>query len=251
MALVNLEFFSISLKRTVTVNVIIPSDKVIDSKRVLFEKPFKTLYLLHGYLGSNNDWLNNTRIKKWATDKNLVVVMPSGENKFYLDNFTTSEFFSKFIGEELVEFTRNLFPLSDKREDTFLAGLSMGGYGAIINGFKYYNTFGYIGALSSALVLDDKFILKYKCEVADYDYDKVIRCCKDYPNLYMAIGTEDFLLENNRKFVRFLDSQKIKYTYIEDKGKHDWDFWDKYIFEFLNHLPLDEKNEGLSSGNVR
>ena len=81
--------------------------------------------------------------------------MPSGENKFYVNNEYTCERFSDFIGEELVEVTRKMFHLSDKKEDTYIAGLSMGGYGAIVNGFKFNNTFGYVAGLSSALILDD------------------------------------------------------------------------------------------------
>lgn len=78
--------------------------------------------------------------------------MPSGENRFYLDDEKSGELYGEFIGKELVEFTRKLFPLSDKREDTFIAGLSMGGYGAIRNGLKYAENFGCVIGLSAALV---------------------------------------------------------------------------------------------------
>ena len=150
MALVQVDFFSEKLMRTVTINAIIPVDKKLNQPN----KKFKTLYLLHGIFGNYTDWVCGTRIQRWAQDHDLAVIMPSGENKFYVDNENSHEYYSQFIGEELVSITRAMFPLSQRREDTFIAGLSMGGYGAIINGLKYYQTFGYIAALSSALLID-------------------------------------------------------------------------------------------------
>ena len=98
--------------------------------------------------------MNGTRIQAWAEANDLAVIMPSGENRFYLDDEKSGELYGEFIGKELVEFTRKLFPLSDKREDTFIAGLSMGGYGAIRNGLKYAENFGCVIGLSAALVHD-------------------------------------------------------------------------------------------------
>ena len=78
-------------------------------------------------------WYTHSR---FANERGLCVVMPSGENMFYVDQEHTHNHYSQFIGEELVEMTRAMFPLSHKKEDTFIAGLSMGGYGAIVNWFK-------------------------------------------------------------------------------------------------------------------
>lgn len=152
MALLQVSLFSQALKRTVPVTVILPSDKVLsygDGFRK--DKPYKTLYLLHGLLGNYTDWTSNTNIQRLAEDRNLAVVMPSGENSFYIDQPLPNNDFGKYIGRELVELTRRMFPLSHRREDTFIAGLSMGGFGAIRNGLKYYDTFGYIAGLSSAV----------------------------------------------------------------------------------------------------
>ena len=114
-------------------------------------KPYKTLYLLHGLLGNCTDWVMNTNIQRLAEDRNLAVVMPSGENSFYVNQILPNNDFGEYIGRELVEMTRRMFPLSHKREDTFIAGLSMGGFGALRNGLKYHETFGYIAVLSGAL----------------------------------------------------------------------------------------------------
>ncbi|MBQ6524055.1 MAG: hypothetical protein IJI12_05285, partial [Atopobiaceae bacterium] len=160
MALIQMNYLSNALLRTVPVNVILPVDKV-SSKTRDYEaqtKPFKTLYLLHGMFGNYTDWCANTRVQRWAEEKNLAVVMPSGDNMYYVNSLIPFNDYGTFIGEELPRIMRAAFPLSDRREDTFIAGLSMGGFGAIRNGFKYADTFSHIAALSSAItVLDPSF----------------------------------------------------------------------------------------------
>ena len=136
MALLQVEFRSQTLKRIVPFNVILPTEK--------FKGPYPTLYLLHGLTDNCSAWLSNTRIRMWAEESGLAVVMPSGENSFYMDVLVKDGClgdFGEYIGRELVEITREMFPLSDKREDTFIAGLSMGGFGACRNGLKYCETF--------------------------------------------------------------------------------------------------------------
>ena len=116
-------------------------------------KTYKTLYLLHGIIGNCTDWLYGTRIQRYAEERDLAVVMPSGDNGMYLDQAVDK--YGQYIGQELVQFTRRTFPLSHKREDTFIGGLSMGGFGAMRNGLKYHDTFGAIISLSGAFVLDE------------------------------------------------------------------------------------------------
>lgn len=273
MALIRVDFFSKSLMRTVTINAVVPVDKFINEKP-REKKPYKTLYLLHGIFGNYTDWVSGTRIQRWAQDHDLVVIMPSGENKFYVDNEKSHEYFSKFIGEELVQFTRDLFPLSSKREDTFIAGLSMGGYGAIINGLKYHDTFGYIAGLSAALLINEHVNSQYGDDVpylynrsylesvfgnlneligSDKDYKALVENMdnKDIPHMYLACGTDDDLLKNNRDYRDFLLAHNVDLTYEEGPGAHEWDFWDRYILKVLNWLPVEDKNEGISSGNVK
>ena len=99
MALIKVDFFSQSLMRTVTINALIPVDKVIEEEQEFKRKQYKTLYLLHGIFGNYTDWICGTRIQRWAQDHDLAVIMPSGENKFYVDNEKSHEYYSKFIGE--------------------------------------------------------------------------------------------------------------------------------------------------------
>ena len=157
MALIQVNYLSMALFRTVPVNVILPVDKFnFDGTPAPDARPYKTLYLLHGLLGNYTDWVTGTRIQRWAEERNLAVVMPSGDNAFYIDRPAAKNCYGEFVGRELVEMTRRMFPLSDRREDTFIAGLSMGGYGAIRNGLKYSDTFGCVAGLSSALHMFDE-----------------------------------------------------------------------------------------------
>lgn len=275
MAIIEVNFISKCLMRTVTFNAIIPVDKFGPQAEDAEQKPLKTLYLLHGIFGNYTDWVNGTRIQAWAEANDLAVIMPSGENRFYLDDEKSGELYGEFIGKELVEFTRKLFPLSDKREDTFIAGLSMGGYGAIRNGLKYAENFGCVIGLSAALVHDTwkdadnsapifTFRRNYY-EAIFGEYDKVKGSDKDpkalllklkeegrpVPKMYLCCGTEDGLVTANRDFRDFLNENGVDLTYVEGPGKHDWVFWDTYIKKVLDWLPLNRTGAGINSGNVK
>ena len=98
MAILQVNFLSQTLKRTVPVQVVLPSDKVISyNEHIDRSKPYKTLYLLHGLLGNCTDWTMNTSIQSLAEDRNLAVVMPSGENSFYIDQLLPNNAFGEGI----------------------------------------------------------------------------------------------------------------------------------------------------------
>lgn len=271
MALLQVNFTSQSLMRTVPINVILPVDKItLDPER----NSYPTLYLLHGVLGNYTDWIIQTSIKRWAEEKNLAVVMPSGDNMFYVDQKEGNNFYGEFIGKELVEITRRMFPLSRRREDTFIAGLSMGGFGALRNGLKYHETFGYIAGLSNAMFLegveerknDSTFFLDRRdymesvfgdlSRVGDSDKNprwlakRIADRGESFPEIYIACGTEDSLLEKNRALRDYLRKLGAPVTYEEGPGSHEWDFWNCYIKKVIDWLPLGEKCPGISSGNV-
>lgn len=272
MALFQCSFFSKSLMRTVPIQVVLPTDKQLPDGEPP-KGPFKTLYLLHGIFGDQTDWVCGTRVQSWAQDRNLAVVMPAGDNSFYVDQPKASAYYGRFIGQELVDFTRRTFPLSDKREDTFIGGLSMGGFGAIVNGLQNPGTFGAVCALSSALILDSMmthteytdFLMTnkgyYESVFGDLsqvrggvnDYDALaekVAPLAEKPRFYMACGTEDGLITVNRQFRDHLVKLGYDVTYVEGPGIHDWYFWDEYILKVLEWLPLGESQQGVSSGNV-
>lgn len=253
MALLQTEFRSKTLKRNVLFNVILPIEK--------FKPPYPTLYLLHGLTDNMNSWLHNTRIKMWAENSGLAVVMPSGENSFYMDVLVKDGClgdFGEYVGKELVEVTREMFPLSDKREDTFICGLSMGGFGACRNGLKYCDVFGKAAVLSGAVHLyeypEEWVETKGNTigEVRNFgvlsetrDSDRNPRFLieeiknnpsKQFPDFYVACGLQDSLLEANRSIANALKEAGANVTYEDGEGVHDFIFWDEYIQHVLKWL---------------
>lgn len=265
MAIVKVNFFSESLMRMVNFMAVIPIDKrEMDGERLRSkDDPLKTLYLFHGIYGGEYDWLTSTRIFKWAKDRNLAVILPAGENSFYNDKLNNS--YGTFVGEELVRFTRTMFRLSDRREDTFVGGLSMGALGAFYSAFRYPDTFGYVGALSTAVIadtypegegmytglLDRRSFYEsvfgpedfFKGSKADY-YNLAqdfAESGKVKPEIFMAVGKDDPLLQNNRFYHEFLEEAGIRVDYHEDEGAHDWAFWDRNLYRFLEWLPVERR----------
>ncbi|MGN1267768.1 MAG: alpha/beta hydrolase [Dorea sp.] len=266
MALIQVNFTSSILMRDVPMTVILPIDKLDGAFLHGKEKTaFKTLYLLHGFTDNCMQWLCNTRIRQWAEEKNLAVIMPSGDNSFYIDQLTPNNDYGEFVGRELVQITRKMFPLSCRREDTFIAGQSMGGFGALRNGFKYADTFGYIAALSSALhIFEEPFpdtekelygalrVFGNLEEASKTDKNpKVIlkdlkQAGKQIPKIYMSCGLQDGLLASNRSMRDFLVEKGVDFVYEEVEGGHCWEVWDKEMQKILKWLPLDEVEKGFT-----
>lgn len=255
MAFIQVNFYSDSLCRSVPINALIPNDlqgwQIQD--KIVNDQPMKTLYLLPGYGGSHQDWILNSTLQDLSCKYHLAIITVAGENSFYVDREATGFAYGKYVGEELVQYTRRLFNLSTRREDTYIGGLSMGGYGALRNGLKYADTFSKIVALSSALIVEEVSKMKPGSwnKVANYDYyvqnfgdlDKLLESDKnpkwlyeklerdhnEIPEIFMACGSEDFLIEPNRDMVQFLKDHKAPLTYKEGPGVHDWVFWSEYI----------------------
>lgn len=261
MAIIQGNIMSNALQRTVPFAAILPTgDFGVIMGKPKPKGPFKTLYLLHGIGGDHMDWLIGSSIAAMAEEKGIAVIMPSAENGFYVDAAGGADY-GRYVGEELVRTTREIFNLSTKREDTFIAGLSMGGYGALRNGLKYSDTFGYAAGLSSALVVDEAsapddsswfpFLRRSYFQRTFGDLSKI--SCSDLdlyalaktrqqeiklPRLYLACGTDDELVRENRAFRDYLQAEEIPVTYEEGPGGHEWSFWNTYIAKVLNWLPL-------------
>lgn len=253
MAIIQMHYRSGALWRTVPVEVILPIEKWEDKKQSLKKEKFKTLYLLHGLHGDSSDWHSYSRLRRWAEANNLAVVMPSGDNSFYVDRADAQANYGEFIGRELVEITRAMFPLSDKREDTFIGGLSMGGYGAMRNGLKYHDTFGAIIALSAALQTFEPGEVSIKefrqtCfgpldQAAKTDMNprllvQQLADSEEKPRVYLACGLQDALLPGSRLYHTLLEEAGFRVTYEEWEGDHNWEFWDEGIRRAIDWLDL-------------
>lgn len=245
------------LQRRTSISVILPADNIhfLSDSEEIVPQPYKTLYLLHGLYGSDDIFLANTSIQKFAEDNGIAIVIPCGENSFYVDNEKAHAYYGEYVGQELLDITRNIFPLSSKREDTFIAGFSMGGYGALRNGLKYYENFSKIGMISSALITED--IVNYtednnvlhsrdfyesvfgnldELKGSDMDPKYLIENCPDIPDIYMACGIDDFLFRKNADFYLYLNESGVDAAFVGDEGEHTWEFCDKYIKEFIKTL---------------
>ncbi|MEE1336875.1 alpha/beta hydrolase [Methanobrevibacter sp.] len=246
-----------SLQRRTSISVILPADNIhfLQDAEEIVPKPYKTLYLLHGLYGSDDIFLANTSIQKFAEDNGIAIVIPCGENSFYVDNPKAHAYYGEYVGQELLDITRNIFPLSNKRKDTFIAGFSMGGYGAIRNGLKYHENFSKIGMISAALITedivnytDDGNVLRSRdfyesifgdldmLKGSDMDPKALIGNCPNIPDIHMACGVDDFLFEKNVDFYGFLKDNGIDATFIKAPGEHTWEFSDEHIKEFIKTL---------------
>lgn len=266
MAVLQVEFHSETLKRMVSFKAILPTER--------FQAPYPTLYLLHGLTDNASAWLYNTKVRLWAEEMGLAVVLPTGENSFYLDVPVKDGCygdFGEYIGRELVEVTREMFPLSHRREDTFIGGLSMGGYGACRNGLKYCDTFGKVAVLSGAVhffensrqwvMTEGNTIGELQCfgdldkmENTDRNPRYLIRAVQErnkkdgtdhFPDFYVACGTKDHLIGANRSLAAALKEAGANVFYEDGPGIHDWYFWGEYIRHVLDWLQIKaQKKEG-------
>ena len=145
MAHISLDFFSAQVSKTVHAEIILP----MEQPNYHAEPPFRTVYWLPGFSNNARDIIGMCHLREDPQNMNYALVVVDADNSFFVDRPMAN--YSRLIGEELVAVTRELFPLSDRREDTILAGNSMGGYGTLYNGLKYSNTFGKLVLLCPGL----------------------------------------------------------------------------------------------------
>ncbi|MBR3430482.1 MAG: esterase [Clostridia bacterium] len=256
MARLHIEYYSHALRRETSFEMMIPNDprpEIPWEQNSGSSRPLSTLFLLHGYTGKAGNWVPDGLPEKY----HFAIVMPTAENSFYLNGEATGTAYQTMVGEELVDYVRKTFRLACGPEDTCIAGLSMGGFGALHTGLAYPDRFGKIGALSSALIHHEVAQMQPGGgnEIANYAYYRA--CFGDpatllerdvnpevlarrlkaagakIPDIYMCCGTEDFLIENNRQMHRFLEAEGIPHEYHESKGIHDMVFWHEYIAKIV------------------
>lgn len=266
MAFMRIELFSQALRRSVAVDLILPQAVTkeigLDSKE-LKEGKHPVLWLLHGATDDHTTWQRRTSIERYAAQAGLAVVMPGAHLSSY-SNMAHGGAFYDYITEELPELMREIVPLSRKREDNFIAGNSMGGYGAVKIGIANPDKYSVIGCLSAGAengkpmesnkgdVFDEEthrlrqFLLyggkdMTKTYMDTYYMAKQNRYCSALPRIYHTCGTDDFLIEEAHKmrdFFQGLEGNPYQYVYEEYKGIHGWDYWDRHIQDFLGFLNL-------------
>lgn len=263
MALLHVNFFSEVLGMSMNMDVILPQETKaqIGMKGRVREGKCPTLYLLHGMSDDHTIWQRRTSIERYVSEMGLAVVMPTTHLAWYTNTQYGIRYWD-FISEELPQICRSLFPqLSDRREDTFAAGLSMGGYGAFKLGLRCPEAFGAVASLSGALDVIGEY--------QDFDMDQrapfwegifgnlpdaaggendlmaaaeeLAKSARPKPKLYMWCGRQDFLYQQNLTAAARLRELGYDVTFEESDGGHEWTRWDAKIQDILAWLPLEKE----------
>lgn len=257
MALMHVDFFSDVLGMSMNMDVILPQQTRgqigMEGKRG--DGRYKTMYLLHGMSDDQTTWQRRTSIERYVSKLGIAVVMPATHLGFYTDTAYGMNYWT-FISEELPGICREFFPhMSDRREDTLAAGLSMGGYGAWKLGLGASRTFGAAASLSGALdIVEDYkrnieecsdrlplfqgiFGSEKRLQGSDNDIlalaDKLAAGKGELPRLYAWCGTEDFLYQGNLKVWEHVKRLGYDLSSFESSGDHQWKYWDERIKEVL------------------
>lgn len=246
MILSEVNFFSEALGMRTTMGVILPQPVANQPA-----KPFRTLYLLHGHSDDHTAWQRWTSIERYVEGLNMAVIMPNVHRSFYTDMAHGHRYWT-FVSEEVPALARSIFPLSAERADNFVAGLSMGGYGAFKMALAHPERFAAAASLSGAVEIryavneegpdrDEEWLAQMRNifgpdlkKVADGPEDlrtlaRQAANAPEKPRLYQCCGTEDFLYESNLSFRDFLRGLPFDLTYEEGPGEHNWAFWDRMI----------------------
>jgi len=261
MALLHVDFFSDALGMCAEMDVILPqqTNGQIGMEGRRNEGKYPTLYLLHGMSDDHTIWQRRTSIERYVSEMGIAVVMPSTHLGWYTNMHYGFDYFT-YIAKELPEICRSFFPnMSDRREDTFAAGLSMGGYGALKLGLAASDTFGAVAGLSAAadvaeicetgMLAEENYWLsvfgpKEKVRGSENDLwalaDKLAQSGKEKPPVYIWCGTDDDLIDQNRRMRDHLLARGFDVTYEESAGDHSWRYWDEKIQTVLNWLPIEK-----------
>lgn len=255
MALMHVDFFSDVLGMSVNMDVIIPqqTNRQIGMEGMAADGQYKTMYLLHGMSDDQTIWQRRTSIERYVSKLGIAVVMPTTHLAFYTDTAYGMRYWT-FISKELPRICREFFPrMSDKKEDTLAAGLSMGGYGAWKLGLGASETFGAAASLSGSLDMVGSCLRRGEDEVtplfkgifgdlgrlkgSENDLlalaDKLAAEKKDLPRLYAWCGTEDFLYQDNLTAWKHVKELGYDLTCKESSGDHQWKYWDEMIQDVL------------------
>ena len=238
MALCHLNYFSDALGKQTAANVLLPETG---------SGPYAVMYLLHGLSDDYTIWLRRTSIERYVEKLPLIVVMPDSGRGFYSDA-VEGYAYQTALGVELVDRIDRTFPTKAERSGRCLAGLSMGGYGAIKLALSYPDRFCSAVSHSGALAWAHKPQNSEDNRAREWErivgpdpvggpndlFALVEKTPADkLPALRIDCGTEDHLIEANREFHAFLNEKGVPHEYAEFPGAHNWAYWDIHVQEAL------------------
>lgn len=246
MAFLQCEIFSDALGKCCAFNAIVPQkvQNQIGMTSSGGRATYPVLYLLHGLSDNHTIWHRRTSIERYAAEYNVVIIMPDGGRSFYADMKNGAGKYWTFVSEELPEIVKGMFPVSHHLSDTYAAGLSMGGYGALKLALSKHYAMGcsLSGAVDMASRMEGTdrswelhliFGSKKEMVAAGGDLFVLADQCKksgQMPKIYCVCGTEDFLYEDNLRFKHHMENLRWPdFTYEEFPGTHNWEFWDHHV----------------------
>ena len=251
MALLETRFHARSIDLSVGMGIILPEHP--DAWR----EPPAVLYLLHGLSGNHASWCRNTSIERYAFDYNLAIVMPDANKSFYCDMAHGFDYW-RFFTEELPERIRQWLKVSEDRGRTFVAGTSMGGYGAFKWALECPDRFSHAASLSGALDIaahihdewDEPSMRAFNAvfgkleDVPESPHDLIAELDRmdTVPDtaFHISCGTEDYLYRDSIAFRAAAEKKGLDITFEESTGGHEWEFWDREIQRVLDWLPIEK-----------
>jgi len=258
MAHLRCDFFSEALGLSTSMTVILPQQttRQIGMPGRTLDGPPPVLYLLHGLSDDDTIWLRRTSIERYVAPLGLAVVMPQVHRSFYADQVYGGDYWT-FLSEELPELVGTLFRVSQRREDTFVAGLSMGGYGAFKWALRQPQRFAAAASLSGTVNISgmrtdrarpedprlfDRVFGEQPLSGGPEDLFALLEQGNEHPPaLYLCCGTEDWLIDDNRAFQDACIEAKVPIDVDFSSGEHDWGYWDAKIQDVLAWLPLPDR----------
>ena len=249
-----IQFESKLVGKTLPYNVLLPVNYNQPDSRT---KRYPVIYLLHGLTGHYTNWIEKTKLVDYTAPYEFIIVMPEGNDGWYTDSATVpTDKYESYILQELIPDVEKRFRASGEAGSRAIAGLSMGGYGALKFGVKYPQQFVFVASMSGALGAASwtesdlkglEFILRSLQSVygsessptrAANDLARLYRdlpaaSIASLPYIYLDCGTEDQLLQVNRDFVAILMTRKIPHEYRQLPGTHSWTYWDSQVQEIL------------------
>ena len=237
LAFCELKYFSKALSKATAANIILP-DAPPDG-------PLATFYLLHGLSDDHTIWQRRTSLERYVQNLPLMVVMPDGGRGFYCDARDGMAWETAIVGD-LLNYIDAAFHTRASREGRCIAGLSMGGYGAVKLALKYPHLFCSSVSHSGAVAFahrkmppdpDNAWAREWIRVVGEDPVggpddifalaDRLAPAMR--PALRIDCGTEDFLIEDNRALHAHLNDLDFPHEYAEHPGGHSWEYWDLHI----------------------
>ena len=237
------KFYSEALGRDAEIIVLLP-----DCAAKSGGKRYPVLYLLHGLTDCADTWLNRTALERYADAHRMVIVLPNGARSFYC-NMVYGDAYYTHISREVPDFCEGVFPVADDAEHRYIAGNSMGAYGACKIALKEPGRFSKVGLLSGVLdvqqmvdmgpMFSRDWLLCFGGTRVPEEEDllKLLPKAEVLPEFYHYCGTADFLAEGNRTFCDLCASLDIPLTAVwEEDGIHEWAFWDARLPALLDWM---------------